>query len=106
MLTWKCWQMTAIDVSEETETVRLTFRDETGILSDGFYPADLSLLVCPTVTVPEGTVFSGWVLEEQDSSGRKVKRLIFQPDETGTAHLSSGTRLEPMTLYPLFEQRS
>ena len=104
--TWKCWQMTAIDVSEETETVRLTFRDETGILSDGFYPADLSLLVCPTVTVPEGTVFSGWVLEEQDSSGRKVKRLIFQPDETGTAHLSSGTRLEPMTLYPLFEQRS
>lgn len=100
---WKCWQMTAIDVSAVTETVRLTFRDQKGILSDGFYPADLSLLVCPTVTAPEGMIFSGWVVEETDAAGQTVKRLVFQPDADGTVSLPGGTQLEPMTLYPLFE---
>ena len=99
---WKCRQMTAVDVSEETEQVRLVFRNGETVLSDDFYPADLTRLTCPTVTAPEGTVFSGWTVESRDADGQAVLRLMFQPDPEGNVTLP-GSDLEPMVLQPLFE---
>lgn len=100
---WKCWQMTAVDVSEEVEQVRLTFRDGAAVLSDEFVEMGLTRLSCPAVSVPAGKVFSGWVVQETDGTGQTVMRLVFQPDETGTVTLPGDGSLEPMVLYPLFE---
>lgn len=100
---WKCIQMTAVDVSQPVETVRLTFMDGNAEISSDFYETDLARLTCPAVTVPEGKVFSGWMVQEQDESGQTVMRLVFQPDQAGLVTLPADTPLEPMTLYPLFE---
>lgn len=99
---WKCRQMTAVDVSEETERVRLVFRNGDTVLSDEFYDTDLTRLTCPAVTAPEGKTFSGWTVEDLDANGQTVLRLIFQPDGEGCVTLP-GSGLEPMVLQPLFE---
>lgn len=100
---WKCWQMTAIDVSEETEQVRLTFRDGAMVLSDEFVETNLTRLTCPAVTAPEGKVFSGWAVQETNQDGQTVMRLMFQPDDTNAVILPGDGSLMPMVLYPLFE---
>lgn len=102
---WKCRQMTAVDVSAPVERVRLVFRDGANVqtLSEDFYETDSTRLTCPTVTTPEGTVFSGWAVQETTPEGQTVMRLIFQPDETGAVTLPGDGSLEPMVLYPLFE---
>lgn len=100
---WLCYAMTAVDVSKPVEQIRLTFQDGDTTLESDFYDADSTQIICPVVSVPEGKVFSGWMIEETDESGNPVMNLVFQPDETGKVTLSAGTTLEPMTLTPLFE---
>lgn len=99
---WKCWQMTAVDISETTEQVRLVFKNGETVLSDGFWDASAAYLTCPVVTPPEGQVFSGWTVESRDESGNLVLRLVFRPDAQGVVTLP-GNGLEPMVLQPLFE---
>lgn len=99
---WKCTQMTAVDITEVTQQVRLVFQNGETVLSDKFYAADAQMLTCPAVTVPEGKTFSGWVMEDRDETGQTVLRLMFQPDMDGTVMLP-GSGLEPMILRPLFE---
>lgn len=41
--------------------------------------------------------------ETVDDLGRTSGELVFVPDEDGNVTLPEGYRLEPMTLYPLFE---
>lgn len=103
---WKCWKMTAVDISAPVEKVRLTFRSGGTVLSDDFYETDLTYLTCPAVTAPEGKVFSGWTVEDRDETGQKVLRLVFQPDESNTVVLPGDGSLEPMTLQPLFEEEA
>lgn len=100
---WLCYAMTAVDVSQPVERVRLTFQDGDNALESNFYDADSTQITCPVVSTPEGKVFSGWVTGETDERGNPVMNLVFQPDETGKVVLPAGTTLEPMTLYPLFE---
>lgn len=100
---WLCYAMTAVDVSKPAQQVRLTFQDGDTTLESNFYDADSTQITCPVVSAPDGKVFSGWVTEEADGNGNPVMNLVFQPDETGKVMLSTGTTLEPMTLYPLFE---
>ena len=100
---WLCYAMTAVDVSKPMERVRLTFQDGDTMLESNFYDADSTQITCPVVSAPKGKVFSGWMTEETDESGKPVMNLVFQPDETGKVVLPAGTTLEPMTLYPLFE---
>ena len=99
---WSCFQMTAVDASQLDTEVLLTFRDGDTVLRSDFYDADAAGINCPLISAPEGKTFSGWMVEEQDAGGSTVLRLVFQPDESGYVSLS-GTTLEPMTLYPLFE---
>lgn len=99
---WLCTVMTAVDVSEAAEQVRLTFQNGAQQLSSGFYSTTASSIACPTVEAPEGTTFSGWMREKQEK-GETVMELVLQPDEKGTAQVPAGLALEPMTLYPLFE---
>ena len=99
---WTCFEMTAVDAAQLDTQVLLTFLEDDTVLSSGFYDANAAGISCPLISAPEGKTFSGWMVEEQNEQGATVLRLVFQPDESGYVSLS-GTTLEPMTLYPLFE---
>ena len=99
---WTCFEMTAVDTAQLDTQVLLTFLEDDTVLSSGFYDANAAGISCPLISAPEGKTFSGWMVEEQNEQGATVLRLVFQPDESGYVSLS-GTTLEPMTLYPLFE---
>lgn len=100
---WLCYAMTAVDVSQAREQVRLTFCQGERVLSSEFVDVGAESVQCPQPLVPTGKTFSGWTVEETDESGNTVLRLVFQPDETGNVTLPEGTILTAMTLYPLFE---
>lgn len=99
---WTCFEMTAVDAAQLDTQVLLTFLEDDTVLSSEFYDANAAGISCPLISAPEGKTFSGWMVEEQNEQGATVLRLVFQPDESGYVSLS-GTTLEPMTLYPLFE---
>lgn len=100
---WMCYAMTAVDVSKPIEKVLLTFMNEDAVLDSDFYDSDINTLTCPIVSAPEGKVFSGWMFEGVDETGKAVMNVIFQPAENGVVTIPGGTTLEPMTLYPYFE---
>ena len=100
---WMCYNMTAVDVSKPVERVRLTFMNGDVVLNSNFYDSNINTLTCPTVSVPEGQVFSGWMVEGTDEMGRPVMNVVFHPDENGVVSISSKSSLSPMILYPLFE---
>ena len=101
---WKCYAMTAVDVFQPVEKVLLTFMNEGAVLASDFYDCEINTLTCPVVAAPEGKVFSGWMVEETDENGQTVMNIIFQPDENGFVTMPAGATLEPMTLYPYFEE--
>ena len=100
---WVCFEMTAVDATQWTEEVKLTFIKDGELLSQEFVDAESTVVTCPLVSVPEGKTFKGWTVEERDEKGNTVLRLMFTPDETGIMNLPAGTVLTPMILSPLFE---
>lgn len=103
---WMCYNMTAVDVSKPVERVRLTFMNDDVVLDSNFHDSSINTLTCPTVSAPEGKVFSGWMIEETDEAGLPIMNVVFQPDENGVVAIPAGATLEPMTLYPYFEDAS
>ena len=103
---WKVTKMTNADVAETIGRVRLTFMNGDTVLSKDFYDIDSTKLDTPMISVPTGKVFSGWYKETIQDNGTRVQTLVFIPDENGEVSIPSGTSLEPMTLYPLFEDAS
>ena len=99
---WKCFEMTAVDVSEPVEKVRLTFKNGTQILKSELVDASLTMVECPPVEVPEGKTFTGWVVEERKENGDRIMRLTLEPNEQNFA-ASPLDGLKPMVLLPLFE---
>lgn len=100
---WMCYAMTAVDVFQPVEKVLLTFMNEDVVLDSNFHDSSINTLTCPTVSAPEGKVFSGWMVEGTDEMGQPVMNVVFQPDENGVVSISSESSLDPMILYPLFE---
>ena len=103
---WKVTKMTNADVAETVGKVRLTFMNGDTVLSKDFYDMESTSLDTPMISVPAGKVFSGWYKETIQDNGSRVQTLVFVPDENGEVTIPSGTTLEPMTLYPLFEDAS
>lgn len=100
---WKCYGMTNEDVTKPVGKVRIIFIDNNGTtLVDDFFQTDATTLTAPVLSASEGKVFSGWY-KESTVDGHKELTIVFQPDENGKVEIPSGTTLEPMTLYPLFE---
>ena len=99
---WKCYDMTAVNVSEPVEKVKLTFQNGDQILKSDFVDASVNQVDCPQVTAPDGKTFSGWVIEERKENGDIVKRIMLEPDENGKASVPADG-LKPMVLMPLFE---
>ena len=95
--------MTQLDVTQQRQQVRLTFVNGEETVDSFFTEVNSTSLTLPTVTAPEGKVFAGWVLQEDDGSGKITLTVAFTPDENGNVHLSGEKPLEPMVLYALFE---
>ena len=101
---WMVVTATNVDVSLPVGRVRLTFMNGDTMLVSDFYDTASEQVVTPVITsVPEGKVFSGWVRQDVDDSGRTTLTLVFQPDDSGIVNIPEGTTLTPMTLYALFE---
>ncbi len=100
---WLAYEMTNVDVQAPVGQVRLTFMNGDTVLSSDFYNTNITQLTTPVVSVPEGKVFTGWVREDVAEDGTTTLTVVFSPDETGYVPIPSGTTLEPMTLYALFE---
>ena len=99
---WKCYDMTAVNVMEPVEKVRITFRNGDTVLSTELYDTEVTQIQCPQVSAPEGKTFSGWVMEEVKDNGDRVMRVMLTPDESGLA-AAPADGLQPMNLTPLFE---
>ena len=99
---WKCFEMTAVDVSEPVEKVRIVFKNGAEILKNEMIDASLTTVECPAVAAPEGKTFSGWVVEQRKDNGDRVMKLTLVPDENNVAGAPLDG-LEPMVLMPLFE---
>ena len=102
--TWRVIEMTNVDVAQILTQVRLTYLQDGQVLSSGMIDTECSTLETPSVTVPEGKVFSGWFLQGKDDKGDTTYTRVFQPDENGTVKLPADYVLEPMELHALFEE--
>ena len=100
--TWKCINMTNVDIRKQTASVRLTFKTGDSVIFTNLFAEDVKTIEAPMVTAPEGKVFDGWYRQDVASDGSIAYTLVFAPDENGLINLPSGTKLEPMTLYALF----
>ena len=100
--TWKCINMTNVDIRQQTASVRLTFNTGDSVIYTNLFAEDVAKIEAPMVTAPEGKVFDGWYRQDVAADGSISYTLVFTPDENGLITLPSGTKLEPMTLYALF----
>lgn len=101
--TWKCVTMTNVDIQKQISAVRLTFKIGDSVIFTNMFAEDTATLELPTVTPPEGQVFTGWYRLDTAADGSKEYTRIFAPEESGVVNLPAGTKLEPMVLYALFE---
>lgn len=101
---WMVIAMTNLDVTAQTNQVRLTFMlDETELSSQFYYDDQTENVFSPTVTAPEGQVFIGWAKKEVASDGTTTMTLVYTCDDSFRLIVPSETKLEPNTLYALFE---
>ena len=99
---WKCIEMTNVDVLKQVSEVRITFMNENAELFSQFYETNIRQLTAPVISAPEGKVFDGWYRQDVAADGSIQYTLVFVPDENGNITLPAGTKLEPMILYALF----
>ncbi len=100
---WMVSNMTNVDVQKEIAYIRLTYVCDDRILGSGFVDAESAQLTAPLAPVPEGKTFAGWFRRSSDESGKETYQLVFQPDENSVISLPDDIRMDPMTLYALFE---
>ncbi len=103
--TYKVTNITNIPIQEKTHQVRISFMDNGEILSSEFVDADAKNLKLPAVSTPEGQQLRGWAKNDVDEDGKAVMVIVFTPTESGVVTLSEDSRLESMTLYPVFEKK-
>lgn len=99
---WKCIEMTNVDVLQQVHEVRITFMNEDVLLSSKLYATNIRQLTAPVISAPEGKVFDGWYRETLDANGNKTYDLVFPADPSGIIAIPDGYDLEPLVLYALF----
>lgn len=92
--------MTNVDIQEKQEQVRLVFVQEQTQVIQWVNPADPKITL-PSVTVPEGKTFKGWVTQSENEEGKVTLTVVF--NEQGQLLMDEGKTLVPMELTPLFE---
>ena len=100
---WKVIAMTNLDVTEQRNQVRLTFMNGDAELSSVFVYDDADNVFTPNVTAPEGQIFSGWATKDVAEDGTTTMTLVYTCDEKFRLQVPNGAKLEPATLYAVFE---
>ncbi len=101
---WLVNEKTNEEVQKQLSSVLLTYMDGTQVLQSDFVSSTAKLLTPPAVEVPEGKVFLGWFTKSVAENGQITMTKVFAPDESGQVHLTGSQPLEPMVLYPRFEE--
>jgi hypothetical protein len=102
---WIVMEATNVNVQDQTQAVRLTFLDANGdLLASSMVESDANKIVLPAITAPQGKVLKGWGTQELGEDGKITMTMQFTPTENGEVYLPSDTSLEPMVLYPHFEE--
>ena len=102
---WKVIAMTNQDVNAYTSQVKLTFMNGDTLLSSVFVPEEPEeSIFTPNVTAPEGQVFVGWAKKEVAEDGTVTMTLLYTCDERFRLIIPGEEKLEPVTLYALFEE--
>jgi hypothetical protein len=101
---WMVYDLTNVEIQEQIEEVRLTFKDAEGnVLSDEFVNSSTKFLTTPTVEVPEGKAFDGWYMQSFAEDGQEHLKKMFIPDSNGKVNLSGNKEpLNSMILIPQF----
>lgn len=102
---YKAINITNVPISELTEQVRLTFVNDGQVLSSDFVDVNAQSITLPTVTAPEGQQLRGWAKNDVNEKGQSVLTIVFTPNEDGTVALAADSKLEAMTLQPVFEKK-
>lgn len=100
---WMVTDITNVHIQEEVTSVRLTFVQDDQTLMSEMVEADVSYLTLPEITAPEGQTLLGWAKQEVDEDGNIIYTIVL-PAEHGVAYFPEGHILEPMTLYPVFDE--
>lgn len=101
---WMVYDLTNIEIQEQIEEVRLTFKDSEGnVISSELVDSSIKFLTTPTVEVPEGKSFDGWYVQTITEEGQEHLKKMFVPDASGTVNLSGNSEpLSSMVLVPMF----
>lgn len=100
---WRAYEMTNVDVRAEIVHTRLVFmngQEEAGRLFVS--SEDRSFIPPAPAAAPQGQRFAGWAIREK-SGDSVTMTILFRPGPDGAVALPDGYRLEPMTLYAVFE---
>lgn len=98
--------MTNVAVQRVVSQVRVTFMEGNTVISTQMVPSDAETIVLPKTPVPDGYVLQGWAQQETDEDGHTVLTIVLEPAGDGTAHITDGQVLDPMTLYPVLQALS
>lgn len=100
---WRAFDMTNMDVQEETVHTRLVFLDGERELGRLFVSSKDHSFTPPVPPEHPGQRFAGWAIREQQGANVTMT-ILFRPDGAGSVTLPSGYSPEPMALYAAFEQ--
>ncbi len=103
---WIVTEMTNLDVQTTSEQVLIRFMDGETLISESMVDSTAKTLTLPTVDAPEDKVLKSWAIKEVDSTGAVTMTPVYTPGESSEVYLPSGTVLEPVTLYALYEEVS
>lgn len=99
---WRAFEMTNMDIQEETVHTRLVFMDDQEELGSLFVSSGDRSFTPPAPPERPGQRFAGWAIRER--KGDSVTMTVrFQPGADGTVALPADYSPEPMTLYAAFE---
>lgn len=100
---WRAFEMTNMDVQEETVHTRLVFMDGEKELGSVFVSSQDYSFKPPAAPARPGERFVGWAVRSRE--GNQVTMTVqFRPGADGTVSLPGNTRLEPLILYAAYEK--
>lgn len=100
---WRAFEMTNMDVQEETVHTRLVFMDGEKELGSLFVSSRDHSFTPPAAPDRPGERFAGWAVRSRE--GNKITMTVrFRPGADGAVTLPANDELEPLTLYAAYEK--
>lgn len=99
--TFMVTDITNVNLQEQVQQVRVQFECNGTTLTSTMVDSTANTITLPQPDVQPGQKFLGWASKSVADNGQVTMTILFAPGETG--HIASDLKLEPMTLYAVFE---